>query len=237
MKKIALALLFAIIITGFYSCHKVVGYGPVITEKRATTHFTSINFGVPGDLYFTQDSMYKIEIQGQENIIREIQTYIVGDELKIRVNDHTHLRSGEDIRINITAPSVTGLTLSGSGNIRILQPYQTPAAKFVISGSGSLTITKLETAGIDAEVNGSGELFVLEGITKHEDLDISGSGRIDLAGVVAKTARTEIKGSGSMKLHVSDELSNKISGSGTVYYKGNPVVNTIISGSGRVVRF
>src|SRR5215204_524632 len=235
MKKVSSALLLVAIIT-LPSCRKVIGHGPVITEGRSLSNFTAINFGVPGDLYYTQDSVYKIEIQAQENIVREIETYLVGSELKIRVHDHVNLRASEDIRINISAPSISALSLSGSGNLKVVQPYRPSNTTLVVSGSGTMTVNQVETDNIDATVSGSGELMVFNGIAKHEDADISGSGRIDLLGITAKTARTQISGSGSIKLYVTDELNSKISGSGSVYYQGNPVVNTTISGSGRVTR-
>ena len=235
MKKISWALLLVAVIM-LPSCRKVIGHGPVISENRSLSGFTSINFGVPGDLFYTQDSVYKIEIQAQENIVREIETYLVGNELKIRAHDHVTLRSSEDIRINISAPSITGLSLSGSGNLKVLHAYRCINSRLVVSGSGNMTINQLETDNIDANVSGSGELMVFNGLAKHVDTDISGSGRIDLLGIVAKTARTQISGSGSVKLHVTDELNSKITGSGSVYYKGNPVVNSTVSGSGRVTR-
>ena len=235
MKKISAALLLAAIIT-FPSCRKVIGHGPVVTQERSLSNYSAINFGVPGDLYYTQDSVYKIEIQAQENIIGEIETYVVGSELKIRVHDHVNLRSSEDIRINISAPSITALSLSGSGNVKVLQPYRPSNTRLVVSGSGTMTVSEIETDNIYATVSGSGELMVFNGIAKHEDADISGSGSIDLLGITAKTARTQISGSGFIKLYVTGELNNKISGSGSVFYKGNPVVNTTVSGSGRVTR-
>jgi Putative auto-transporter adhesin, head GIN domain len=236
VKRISVALLVAIVLTGLYSCHKVVGHGPVITESRDLSNFTSINFGVPGDLYFTQENNYKIEIVAQENIIREIETYMSGSELKIRVPDHVRLRTDEDIRINVSAPVANGLTLSGSGNVNVFDAWHSLNTRLLVSGSGTMSVNQLEAENLDAAVSGSGELFVMNGSTSHEEADISGSGRIDLLGVVARTARTQISGSGSVKLHVKEELNTKISGSGSVYYKGNPVVNTTISGSGKVVR-
>ncbi len=218
------------------SCKKVIGHGPVVTENRNVSNFKSIRFDVPGDLYYTQANEYKIEIQAQENIISEIETYLVGDELKIKVDDHTRLRSREDIRINISAPALSSLTLSGSGNVKVLEPYTPSNGRLIVSGSGTMTINRIETSNLDAEVSGSGELLIFNGLADHDDVIISGSGRIDLLGVAAKTASTRISGSGSIKLHVIDELNSKITGSGSVYYKGNPVVNSTVSGSGKVVR-
>ena len=236
MKRISVALLLAIAVISLNSCRKVIGHGPVVTENRTLSNFTAISFGVPGDMYYTQDSVYRIEIQAQENIIREIETYVNGNELKIRVRDHAHLRSREDIRINISAPSISGLSMSGSGNVKVLQPYKPSNVRLVVSGSGTMSINQLETNNIEADVSGSGELFVFNGTAKHEDADISGSGRIDLLGIITNTARVQISGSGSIKVHVNQELNSKISGSGKVYYKGNPIVNTTVTGSGKVVR-
>jgi len=236
MKKISLALLLGIVIIGLPACRKVIGHGPVITENRTVSNFNSIRFDVPGDLYYTQDNVYKIEIQAQENIVKEIETYLVGNELKIRVNDHARLRSREDIRINISAPSINGLTLSGSGNVKVLQAYTPSNGRLVVSGSGTMTIDRLETNNLDTEVSGSGELLIFNGVADHANADISGSGRIDLFGLITKTANTKISGSGSVKLHATDELNSKITGSGSVYYKGNPVVNSTVSGSGKVIR-
>ncbi len=236
MKKISLALLLGIAIITLPSCRKVIGHGPVVTENRAVSNFNSIRFDVPGDLYYTQDNNYKIEIQAQENIIREIETSLVGNELKIRVNDHTRLRSREDIRIIISAPSLSSLTLSGSGNVKVLEPYTPSNGRLIVSGSGTMTINNIETSNLDAEVSGSGELMIFNGFADHEDVHISGSGRVDLLGIITKTASTRISGSGSVKLHVVDELNSKITGSGSVYYKGNPVVNSTVSGSGKVIR-
>ena len=235
MKKISLAFLISAIIA-LPSCRKVTGHGPVVSEERSLSNFNAINFGVPGNLYFTQDGVYKIEIQAQENIVPEIETYLLGGELMIRVHDHVNLRSSEDIRINISAPSVTALALSGSGNLNVLQPYRPSGTRLVVSGSGTMTLNQIETDKIDATVSGSGELMVFNGKARHEDVDISGSGRIDLLGVKSNTASTRISGSGSVKLQVIDELNTKISGSGSVYYLGNPVINSTVSGSGRVVR-
>lgn len=236
MKKISLVFLSFVLFISLPSCKKVVGHGPVVSETRSISNFTSIHFAVPGNLFYTQDSVYRIEIHAQDNIIREIETYLVGTELTIKVDDHVRLRSREDIRVNISAPSINGLSLSGSGNLHVTNTFRPTNARLLVSGSGSMNIHELISNNVDAAVSGSGELMVLNGQTNHEEAEISGSGKIDLLGVVSRTARTRISGSGSIKVHVTEELNSKISGSGTVYYTGTPTVNTTVSGSGKVIK-
>lgn len=236
MKRISVALLIVATIVSLNSCRKVTGHGPLVNENRSISNFNSISFGIPGDLYYTEGSNYNIEIVAQENILKEIETTLIGTELKIRVRDHVHLRAHEDIRINITAPALTTLSSSGTGNVKVLQPYRPSNSKLAVSGSGTMTIQQLETNNIDAEVSGSGELFIASGTANHINADISGSGRIDMIGLTTNTANTKISGSGSVKVNVIQELTTKISGSGKVYYKGNPTINTTITGAGKVIK-
>ena len=90
MKRISVVLLIILAIVGFNSCRKVTGHGPLVNETRSISNFNSISYGIPGDLYYTEGSDYKIEIQAQENILREIETTLIGSELKIRVRDDVH---------------------------------------------------------------------------------------------------------------------------------------------------
>lgn len=136
MKKLNVGLLMILMVAGIQSCRKVVGHGPVVTENRFVANFSSIQFGVPGVLYYTPDSVFKVEIQAQENILHEIETYVVGNEIKIKVRDHVNLRTHEDIRVNVSAPSVTALSLSGSGNLKVSHLYRPTNARLTVSGSG-----------------------------------------------------------------------------------------------------
>lgn len=236
MKKFNVGLLLILVLSGIQSCRKVIGHGPVVTDNRTVTNFSAIHFDVPGTLYYVPDSIFKVEIQAQENVLREVETYVVGNELKIKVHDHVSLRASEDIRVNVSAPPVTALSLNGSGNLKVSHFYRPANARLTVRGSGTMTIDHLETRNVDAAVSGSGELIVFNGKADHADADVSGSGRIDLLGVMSKTARAQISGSGSARLHVTDELNTRISGSGSVYYKGNPFVNTSVTGSGKVIK-
>ncbi len=58
---------------------------------------------------------------------------------------------------------------------------------------------------------------------------------MDLVSLKGKSAYTNTSGSGSIKLQVSDNLNVTIAGSGSVFYVGNPIITTKISGSGTVV--
>lgn len=237
MKKFtSFAVLAAILLFTLNSCTKVIGDGPVVTETRVVRDFSEIDFGVPGDMVFEESDDNEIEIQAQRNIIEVIETYISGDELKIRVRDGKNIRSSEDIRIVVRAKGIHSLALSGSGKLTVDQDFAPLHAKLRVSGSGKIQMKSINCNDLEARISGSGSIEVNDGVVDHEDISISGSGDVYLQPVIAKRATTQTSGSGNIRLHVTDEVDVRISGSGDVFYEGNPVVNVSVSGSGRLVK-
>ena len=89
---------------------------------------------------------------------------------------------------------------------------------------------------VTIDISGSGTV-VLEGKGDDGDIEISGSGTLYAEDFSTHTFQIEISGSGKCEVNVSQTLDADISGSGSVYYKGNPEkVRSNISGSGRVRR-
>lgn len=88
-------------------------------------------------------------------------------------------------------------------------------------------LTKLSTTG-------NSHIKILSGSAGDFEARITGSGKIEGFGFTAKHATIIIEGSGSAAFTVTDRLHAKITGSGVVYYKGNPSVTSQIAGSGRV---
>jgi len=236
MKKITALMLLTVVLISLNSCRKVIGDGPVVTESRNTAEYSEIEFDVPGDLVFVESDHYEISIEAQRNIINVIDTYVSGDELKVKVRNNTIIRSSEDILITIKAPSVSSLVVSGSGTLNVLNLFTPLHAKLRVSGSGRIVINKVITDALDATISGSGSIEVLDGEATKEDISISGSGNVNLLPVMAKKATTHTSGSGNIKVQVQNELNVRISGSGDVFYKGNPEMDVNISGSGRIIR-
>ena len=64
-----------------------------------------------------------------------------------------------------------------------------------------------------------------------------GSGNVKSFGFIVQKAEDDIKGSGDASVNVTQDLKVRINGSGSVYYQGNPpVVNSQISGSGKLIK-
>ncbi|HVG16231.1 MAG TPA: head GIN domain-containing protein [Chitinophagaceae bacterium] len=227
------AAFFLLILT---ACERVVGEGDLRTETRVTSSFAGLNTRISGNVVYVQGSEYKVELTAQQNILNVIETPIIDNKLEIRFKKDVNVRTHENITVRVTAPTLTGIDLSGSGNVSVMSPLTGNSLQFNLSGSGNMSLPLVTTSDLEVSVTGSGNLSFAGGTTTTATYKVRGSGNLDALPVVTKTANTTTSGSGLIKLHATETLNATISGSGSVLYAGNPVVHSNVSGSGRVVR-
>jgi hypothetical protein len=233
MKQISIILL-SLLALAITACEKVRGEGPVVTENRDVSNFSGIDLRSEADLYYRTGPDYSVVITGQQNVLDVLETYTSEGKLVIRYRGDVRVRSHERLHIQITSPAVNRLKVRGSGDIMTSGPLNPSRMDMDVDGSGSIRVSELTANLIDAEVIGSGNIQVTGGTASEVETLVSGSGDIDLAGVATSEATTVTSGSGDTRLYVSNRLKSTISGSGNVYYRGNPTIETHISGSGRV---
>jgi hypothetical protein len=189
-------------------------------ESRNVGTFSKISFRVPGKLYLRQGSTQKVELEGNKEILKEIETEVEGSRLVIgKEGKWMDWKWDDDDKINvyITVKTIEGLSVSGSGDL-------IGETKFVIngdldlnvSGSGSLKFDADVSGDMEADVSGSGDLYV-KGKCRSFNSDVSGSGKVNMALSIAETADMGVSGSG--KIEASGSAANvkaSISGSGKV---------------------
>lgn len=237
MKKNIIMMTAAILIgLAFTSCIKVKGEGPTVTEQRAADNFRTIRCAISGEVYVRQDSFYRVEVRGQKNILDILNTSVSGGELKIDFDHNKIIGRHDKVEIYISCPNIEGLSVSGSGNITVMNKIVASELDLNISGSGNISLTEVNTNRLNTKISGSGDIDVLNGWATTTSSTISGSGGITMSGITSDYADIKISGSGDSRVNVKELLDINISGSGDVYYLGNPRINQRISGSGKVHR-
>jgi hypothetical protein len=238
MKKTTTAVLFIAMIAASVSCKKdVIGHGPATTETRTVTNFTGIDLQMNGNVFYTNDATWKVEVTAKESILPVLETKVVDNRLVIRYTNGRTYDADESIRINVSGPGVSSFQLNTSGSIYCVNAIQ-PATLFLRSGgSGNISLQNVVTNTIVAESTVSGRITAAGGSAISGQLKTDGSGKVDLSGVDAKNVIAHIIGSGDIKVRVADKLDATIDGSGSVYFSGSPLITTHINGSGRLIRF
>ena len=191
---------------------KIQGSGNIISESRELNNFTSIILLGSIDVNIKTSESNNCVVVADDNLIPFIKTEVVNNNLQISINKN--YSSIEGIEVNVNAPEYDEVSISGSGDINIID-FKNDNLSLNISGSGDIT------------ANGEVQTLIAK---------ISGSGDIISAELISKSATITINGSGDAKIWASDSISAQINGSGDIEYSGNPInVKSKINGSGDII--
>ena len=208
------------------------------TEERKLSAFTEISLRIPAKLYVRQGDVQKVTIDAKASVLKEIITEISDRALVIRFPAKNYFLRNPDfgsIVIYITVPEITGLNLSGSGDIDAGNTLSSLIMDVNISGSGNINLSDLKAERVKAVISGSGNI-ILKGSKVAAEFTgtISGSGNIKAQQLEADEVKVTISGSGNCSIRSNGHCSVRIAGSGSFFYSGNPDVDSTVAGSGRV---
>ena len=217
----------------FTGCKRVNGKGEVQTRTYDLSGFTKVDLSNQGDVVLVTDANQFVEVKTHENLFDAISLEVKDGRLKIKNKPGYSIGKYDELTYYVHAPSLTNVSVSGSGTITGDNGIAASNFNMDVSGSGDIRISGINSESIDADISGSGSI-VLNGAANQSDLSISGSGNIKAFGLVSKKTEAKISGSGNIETTTTENLDVRISGSGNVRYKGQPVINTHMSGSGNL---
>lgn len=215
------------------ACEGVSGSGNVIKETREVGPFSALEVSGSMDVYVSQGNSTTVTLEGEDNILPEIELVTEGDKLEIRFKRNMNIRTHRDVKVFLSAKTLEGVELSGSGDVELSGIFNSSAPVHIgLSGSGDIKGV-FNAPEISMDLAGSGDIE-LKGETRDVHISLAGSGNCDAGALLAETADVNIAGSGNVDLHASRELKTNIIGSGNVYYKGAPSISSSKIGSGTV---
>lgn len=192
---------------------KISGSGQVSTESRNAANFIKIVTNGSTEVHVAQGANFSVQVKGYSNLLPYMQTEVNGNTLNIGYRPGVNIKN-DNVEVFVTLPVLESVATNGSGNVDAKGTFNGNALQASISGSANISIEA-----------GNVSLF---------KVNSSGSGNVRALGLTAQNADVSISGSGTAEVWAIAKLKATISGSGVVYYKGQPVIETNISGSGKV---
>jgi hypothetical protein len=210
---VILPVVFLLILISSCSRDTINGSGDLTSEFRTVAAFSKVDSEGVFDVTITQGASQSIEVIADDNIINEVITSVVNNELKLYLDDDYNYR-GISLQVNIVVPSISSVKNSGVGNISI----------FDVENDDNFNISNSGTGNISIEGMGNSLTIINEG-----------DGDIETFQFTINTCNVRIIGSGDCKINCAETLNVNIEGSGDVYYTGTPSIEADISGSGKIV--
>ena len=226
-------IIFLVIITGFISCDSISGNGNVISEKRAISDVHSVKTSGSIDVEISSGDSYSLVVEDDENLIPYLVTEVDNGVLSIHYKNGYSI-TDDDARVMVTIPSLNMINTSGSADIEghgIIKSEN--HLEITTSGSGDIEL-EIDAPSVNVVGSGSGDIS-LSGRTKDFDCKMSGSGDVKCSELKSENANISLSGSSDAHVFASVILKVNVTGSGDVYYSGNPASLEIhITGSGTV---
>ncbi|MEA3009062.1 MAG: hypothetical protein QOJ91_754 [Sphingomonadales bacterium] len=136
------------------------------------------------------------------------------------------------VTIHVSAPSLTGAEVAGSGDMKI---DKVEGGDFAgeIAGSGEIQLASLRARNASFSIAGSGGVTA-NGSAEMADFSIAGSGDVHAAGLQVKRAKVSIAGSGNVETRATEAANIDIMGSGDAIVTGGAKCSVNKMGSGDV---
>jgi len=218
----------------WWNSKRVKGNGNVTTETRKTSDYEGVSVGGSFDVKLIKGKEGKITLKGEENILKYIITEVKNGTLKVKYKKGVNIRTTRKLTVTIPYRDIEKVALAGSGDITSTGIIKATKLYLSIAGSGNMDVS-VDSRDVKTSIAGSGNIKVSGNATELK-CTIAGSGNINAYGLKTSTTTAKVAGSGNIKTTVSDEINARVSGSGNIYYKGNPEkINSKSAGSGDII--
>jgi hypothetical protein len=188
------------------------GSGVAAREARTVEPFERVELAGSNNVAIRVGGKKAVLVQGDDNLLDRVTTNVEAGTLVIG-NRPGSFETNSPMSVGVSVPSLTGVTLTGSGNV-------------VVGGIDAHSFT--------VNVSGSG-VVAGRGTANRLDVTLSGSGDAQLERLVAADVSAVVSGSGRIVVTATTSLDASVPGSGVIVYGGDPsALTTSVTGSGAV---
>ncbi len=175
---------------------------------------------------------YKVEVKGEPRDLREVEVDQNNDRLNIDYDrdffDFNIFRKRHAVIINIHMPELEEVDFSGAVDSRV-SGFDVPELIVDLSGANE-SIMDITTDKIFIDLSGASDL-TLRGETDVMEAELSGACELNAFNFQSREASVDLSGACDANLNVSRTLEVDASGASDVLYKGNPRINSELSGA------
>ncbi len=202
----------------------------VKVDRELQGAFSSVEASGNFNVVLTQDSLPKLSIETDENLIEYIDTRVKNHKLIIKTKKN--LNSAKGITVYVTIGQLKKMELSGAVILRSASKINLDAFTMELSGASNVAMD-LNCYVLSTDCSGSCTLKLI-GAASDAEIETSGACDIDNSQMVVENMNLTVSGAGKVKVNVLTKLDVKVSGAGEVEYLGAPEVHKEISGAGSV---
>ena len=209
---LTVALLYEFDGFGGSSTSSTQGSGMPVTQARHLPAFTSVELTGNNNVVIRVGEKQSVTVKADDNLINRVTTGVRSGTLIVG-NTPGSFTTNSPMGVEVAAPTVNAVTLTGNGNI---------------------VVNDIDAQSLTVDLPGNGTLTG-NGTATHLDVKVSGSGEVQFTHVVAHDVQAIVSGAGTIFTTATKSLDASVTGSGAIIYAGDPQhVTKNITGSGAI---
>ena len=207
-----------------------------MTEVRELEEFHSVDLRSFGRVVLMGGSQQKVEVEAEEDLLPRVRTEVQGGVLVVGLRWWLGalLRMPElnEVQVRVTVPMLRSVKLSGAGQVRSEGALSAEDLELQLSGAGRLAL-EVKARRVETRLSGAGAVE-LSGTAAEMEIRLSGAGAVRADRLETRRVRIRASGAGECRVQAAETLEAEVSGAGSVRYRGNPRIESRITGVGRL---
>ncbi|MDR2481881.1 MAG: DUF2807 domain-containing protein [Spirochaetaceae bacterium] len=237
MKKplVFIALLSFVCVSACVSL--ITGNGDIVTSERALSPFNNVKISQIAQVRYHSSKEYKAVISCDSNIEKYVEVQSSSHTLKIGLDNASVTYWNITFIVDIYSPEITGISLSGSSRLELVDTLSVLSLKIKLSGDSKMEGELRCEGSFNADISGGSSLKT-QGKSGAADIRLSGSSRLELVDTLSVPS-LKIKLSGGSKMEgellCEGSFNADISGGSSLKTQGKSGAADIrLSGSSRL---
>ena len=194
--------------------------------------FSSVTLDFPANVIITQGAQQPVRINAQPEVFEALNKTVIDNEWLIDLNN---LQGRfESVTIEITIPTIEGLFATSTGDIIVSNDFDNlDLLTLETQSTGSIEFSGTAQQ-IDLLIDSTGDID-LNGATITLNARLNGTGDLNAFGLVTEDVDLVSTSTGDAEIWVENTLTVRMSGTGDVRYRGQPIIDSQITGTGELI--
>jgi len=211
---------------------QVFGSGLIITENPNLPLFNSVIMTTAGKVNIEYGSIQKLSASADDNLLKYITTDVSDGILNIGITPNISL-SNLTLVIDITMTDLRELSTISAGSIEGKNTFTADDVHLNIGSAGNICVD-LEVDTLFSDISSAGNLY-LTGSTDYQHATLSSAGNLFAYGLITQTTDITVNSVGNAEVSAIQYLFARLNSIGSVFFKGNPIIDHVVTSIGRVV--
>lgn len=235
--RLGVVSICAMVLVGCNSIGILRGSGNVVRETRAVSGFVGVNICCGMHLVLRQADDVSVEIEADDNFLPEIESVVVGDELRVQYGTSARFTmnrfASQPVTVYVTMPTIDAVTVSGGGELTA-EALTADEIAFSLSGGSTGEVAALAADRVAVELSGGSHLTLMGGEANQQSVETSGGSEYTAPDLASIATDISLSGGSHARIWVQESLTAESSGGSELAYYGTPTVEQDTSGGSEI---